>query len=550
MKTNDFPGGDAAAAVSADRDHDVPPPTGENHPLKPKRGPDKQPRKRHRTGQLTLKLKTEAATAPLAAPPPEADYLGDFATYRTGVAKVEDPGAFLQGVPHSIDELQWRRDALRLPGEAKQTRDAIVVVYRWLPSLSNKDASPMNEVAGIWHLRRALEDDGMLEAEVCLEMLMGSDHLRSPADSTTYFGCLTRSIARLRREIDAIGAAGDGGSGPAMLSDGAILTAYVLGISSAPLEEIASETGLFADSIFSFYDYRTCGRLKAFFESTHFAQVRRMALRSYDDGLYTDADATGKKRATRLPVLLSHLMLLYASYKLIPPGFAYPEDQLRDAARGFDAYPDNAATATDALLASELDFLHAVRCMRVICRRSEAGGGGEETLGAAGYTCMRTYVALVQHQLLSVRRADPRIEVYRLGALVFAYGVVGYVVAPQCLRLLVEHLVEALRAPRYTDHQPPTLLFWAAVLGAIASAPKPGAVLDRTDPATVHYLRKAYYLVGEVKRLAQVLGLRSWEEAEGVVKDFVWTGAVCNTGAMYIWDLAHTRSDRGRLIGL
>ncbi|KAK7910712.1 hypothetical protein PG985_013193 [Apiospora marii] len=473
MKANDFPGDDAAA----DRDHDVPPPDKRKPPLKPKRGPDKQPRKRHRTGQLTL-----------------------------------------------------------------------IVVYRWLPSLSNKDASPMDEVADTWHLRRALEDDGMLEAEVCLEMLMGSDHLRSPADSTTYFGCLTRSIARLRREIDAIGAAGDGGSGPAMLSDGAILTAYVLGISSAPLEEITSETGLFADSIFSFYDYRTCGRLKAFFESTHFAQVRRMALRSYDDGLYTDADATGKKRATRLPVLLSHLMLLYASYKLIPPGFAYPEDQLRDAARGFDAYPDNAATGTDALLAAEPDFLHAVRCMRVICRPSEAGE--EKTLGAAGYTCMRTYVALVQHQLLSVRRADPRIEVYRLGALVFAYGVVGYVVAPQCLRLLVEHLVEALRAPRYTEGQPPGLLFWAAVLGAVASAPKPGAVLDRTDPATVHYLRRSYYLVGEVKRLAQVLGLRSWEEAEGVLKEFVWTGAVCNTGAMYKWDLAQTRSERGRFISL
>ncbi|KAK8135515.1 hypothetical protein PG984_003455 [Apiospora sp. TS-2023a] len=531
-----------AVAVSADHDNSVPPLDERRQPLKPKRGPDKRPRKRHRTGQVTLKLlKYEADTTP---PPPPAslpegcEYLRDYETFRAGATKAEDPGALLLGVPKSIDELQWGSDALRIPGVRRVFH--MVVAYRWLPSLSDKGAAPGTEVAGIWHLRRALEDDTMLEAQVCMEMLIGSDHLRSQEDSATYLGCLTRSIARLRREISTIGSsAGSGGpgSGPVMLTEGALMTTYVLGISGAPPEDTTSEFGLFGGPIYFFYDYRTSSRLKAFFESTHFAQVRRMALRN-SDGL----DAGGKR--TRLPVLLSQMMLFYASYKPIPPDFAYPEAQIRDATRGFGSHLDGASTDTDALLlAAEPDLLHAVRCLRVVRRRSEAG---EETLGTVTEsTCVRTYVALAQHQLLSVRRADPRIEIYRLGALVFAYGAVGYVVAPQCLRLLVEHLVEALRAPRYTDGQPSTLLFWAAMLGAIASAPKPGAVLDRADPATVQYLRKFRYLVGELRRLAQVLGLRSWEEAEAVMEEFVWAGATCNTGAVYIWDMAHARSDLG-----
>ncbi|KAK8017377.1 hypothetical protein PG993_013703 [Apiospora rasikravindrae] len=420
----------------------------EQKPLKPKRGPDKKPRKRHRSGQLTL-----------------------------------------------------------------------IVIYKWVPSLSGKTVLPTDEMPGIWHLQRSLEDDAMLEADICHELLVGSDHTRSNEDYLAYLGCLTRSIKRLRREIRSIGS----GSGPVMLSDSALMTSYVLAISNTPVEEEPIRTGLFGDPILTFDEYRSSGRLKAFFESTHFAQVRSLTMQS--------------PKGMKVPDLLSHVLLLYASHQLIPPGYAFPADQLLTVAQGVQSCRRLVAAVADALLTvADADLLYAVHCMRVICRLSEAR---DDVLGAAKFACLRTYIGVMQHQLLNIRRADPAIEIFRLGALLFAYGAIAYVVAPDCLLLLAESLVDALNAPRYTEGQPPELLFWAAMLGAMASAPKPGVVIKPTDRVAVNGLRTSRYLITKVGSLARILCLKSWEEAKVILKDFIWAGHVCDKGAKYIWELAN-----------
>ncbi|KAK8066878.1 hypothetical protein PG997_013625 [Apiospora hydei] len=535
----------------------------EQRPLKPKRGPDKQPRNRHRTGQLTLSkyfifplarsidywfifffffskshqtsyeckstsltLKWEELIRTAAAPPPasiEDDSPPTIDSRRAWIAMIDVAGDIIKSVPRSLDELQCRSDALRVPAIRRLFH--MVVIYRWIPSLSGKTVLPADELVGVWHLQRSLEDDAMLEAEICSELHVGSDRLRSHEDHTAYLGCLTRSIARLRREIRAIGAgAGSGGSGgPAMLSDPALMTAYVLAMSGAHVKEEPVGTGLFGDPILLFDQSRSGGHLKAFFRSTHFAQVRSLAMR-------------GGAKGMKVPDLLAYILMLYASYQLIPPGFAFPEEQLLIVAQGVESCRDIVAKSTDVLLAADADFLYTVHCTRVLARLSEAR---DDVLGKAKYASLRTYVGVVQHQLLNIRRADPAIEIYMLGALLFAYGAIGYVIAPDCLQLLAENLVDALEAPRYTENQPPELLFWAAMLGAMGSAPKPGVVMKPVDRAAIDCLRTSKYLIAKVEALARILGLKTWEEVKVVLEDFVWAGHNCDKGAKYIWDLAN-----------
>ena len=54
-----------------------------------------------------------------------------------------------------------------------------------------------------------------------------------------------------------------------------------------------------------------------------------------------------------------------------------------------------------------------------------------------------------------MRRGDPAIEIYRLGAFLFAYGAFGFAVDEDFRRLLAGNLLDALWAPRYTEGQRP-----------------------------------------------------------------------------------------------
>ncbi|KAK8041471.1 hypothetical protein PG994_014478 [Apiospora phragmitis] len=58
----------------------------------------------------------------------------------------------------------------------------LIVIYKWVPSLSGKIMTPADEMPGVWHLQRSLEDDAMLEAAICHELLVGSDDTRSHED--------------------------------------------------------------------------------------------------------------------------------------------------------------------------------------------------------------------------------------------------------------------------------------------------------------------------------------------------------------------------------
>ncbi|KAK8041472.1 hypothetical protein PG994_014479 [Apiospora phragmitis] len=103
-----------------------------------------------------------------------------------------------------------------------------------------------------------------------------------------------------------------------MLSDASLVTAYVLALAGAPAAvaeevQLSSRTGLFGDPVLASDSYRSGGRFKAFFESTHFAQVRRLTQRRSTQGT-----------TTKVPEVLSHVLLLYASYQLLPPGYAFP----------------------------------------------------------------------------------------------------------------------------------------------------------------------------------------------------------------------------------
>ncbi|KAK8855125.1 hypothetical protein PGQ11_011037 [Apiospora arundinis] len=531
----------AAAAVAGGCDDDKVTP--DRKRVKPKRGRDKLPRKRERTGQLTLEFNKRPPKVPSTPPDSEpGDGSRRASEGSVAAARHED---LLAVVPKSIDELPQYSDALRNPGTRRLFH--MVVTHRWIPSLSGKPAVPMHELAGRWHMRHCYQDDAMLEADLCRELHTRSDHTRSHEDYTTFLAVLTRCIGRLRREIR------DVGEGSAkMISDSALVTAF--GLATPEVSE-AYKVGLFGEPIWPRHDYFD-GHLKAYFGSDHFTHIRNIAL-----DLARREKAKSKNPGAKLPtspfsIIFLKFMTMYASYYIMPPDFE-PFGPHLVIVQDLDARQDQVAIPTDDIWfppddsdqVGSVRLLHLFRCIRLVCRKVSQAKVERPRVdtGASLFVSVGSYLEVIQHRLLNLPRADPAIEIYRLGALVFAYGAIAFVKATDALLILVENLVVALKAPRYTDGQPPQLLFWAAMLGAIASAPQSGIVLDSADKVTMDCLRMARYLVGEVRRLARVLGLGSWEEAQVVLQGFVWAPSACDAGARTIWDVSQAESEQQQL---
>ncbi|KAK8101832.1 hypothetical protein PG999_012206 [Apiospora kogelbergensis] len=516
--------------------------TNKKRPPKPKRGRDKLPRKRERTGQLTLEFKKRPAKAPPTPPQSEPDDTENRCTSLVTVDAARDED-LLASVPRGLDELPLHSDSLRTPGTRRLFH--MVVTHRWIPSLSGKTVNPMYEAAGQWHMQRTYQDDAMLEADLCRALRTRSDHTRSPADYTAFLAVLTRCIGRLRREISAVG---EGRAGP-MLSDAALVTTFAL--STADYLETQS-VGLFGDALYPRHDYMD-GQLRSYFRSDHWPHIYALALdiARRAKGKGKGGDPGGNSVLSQCSIIFYHVMTMYASYNLIPHAFDLYGPYLMFA-QDLDAWQALSALPTDDTLLPPDDedvqgprLRHLYRCMRIVCHIVPQVTHVDEgaTEGAATFVSVACYLEVIQHRLLALPRADPAIEIYRLGALVYAFGVIAFVKADDTLLLLVENLTVALQASRYTEGQPPELLFWAAMLGAMATAPHPGSVVDGSDQVVVDCWRRMRYLVRELKRLARVLGLGSWEKAEAVLQCFIWTNSSCDAGAKCIWDVCQAESE-------
>jgi hypothetical protein len=127
---------------------------------------------------------------------------------------------------------------------------------------------------------------------------------------------------------------------------------------------------------------------------------------------------------------------------------------------------------------------------------------------------------IVQHRLLSLPDGRDDIEVVRLATLVFTYGVTYPLPRPEILHNICALLLEALHKPHCVAAHSDELLFWAAMMGALGV----GEAKDNGQDFII-YLR----------RVTTRLGLTRWEDAQPLLKKFVWLSAACDRGARLIW---------------
>ncbi|KAK7756541.1 hypothetical protein SLS62_001377 [Diatrype stigma] len=152
---------------------------------------------------------------------------------------------------------------------------------------------------------------------------------------------------------------------------------------------------------------------------------------------------------------------------------------------------------------------------------NEPQGADQKTLP---YRMLPTYREIVHHRLLSLPRGQPNTEICRLATLIFSYGVTLPLPNPRPIRSLVQQLKEALTTPSYAANQNSELMFWATMLGAMAS-------FNHTTEDDLHI-----FFLDRLRILATELAIFSWEEARALLDKFVWLSRACDDGARYVWE--------------
>ncbi|KAK8137076.1 hypothetical protein PG984_005016 [Apiospora sp. TS-2023a] len=160
-----------------------------------------------------------------------------------------------------------------------------------------------------------------------------------------------------------------------------------------------------------------------------------------------------------------------------------------------------------------MDLRHC--CVLIEAHLERTRSGLPSSLGSLGH-CRD----IVQNRLLSLPPSRGAVEIARLAALAFTYGVTYPLPRPSVNRrtctFLLRALAEAECSPELHDDE---FLLWAAMIGALGLGAAEGT------SGFVRYLRC----------IAERLGLMLWEDVKIICEKFIWLGPACNDGAALIW---------------
>jgi hypothetical protein len=168
------------------------------------------------------------------------------------------------------------------------------------------------------------------------------------------------------------------------------------------------------------------------------------------------------------------------------------------------------------------DFRDVLLDLRVVCRMINKFCEDSKDKFPE-YGKLVQYRDIVQHRILSLPRGDADTEICRLAVLVFAYGVIYPLPRRTILDRATAMLTEVLGNERCREKQDKALLFWATMLGAIASSS------DKGDTKLARFYR------GHLRALIQSLRLRNWEAAKMMLQQFIWLDIACDVGARAVW---------------
>jgi hypothetical protein len=135
---------------------------------------------------------------------------------------------------------------------------------------------------------------------------------------------------------------------------------------------------------------------------------------------------------------------------------------------------------------------------------------------------------IVQHRLLSLPRGRSDLEICRLAALIFGYGVIYTCPDPRPMRRLAGQLKNALMETQFTQDQDLEFLFWAAMIGGM------GAANGEPDDSPEEFF------INELRALSMELGIKNWKEAKALLERFIWLGKACDQGGELLWEMSET----------
>ncbi|ORY61792.1 uncharacterized protein BCR38DRAFT_441142 [Pseudomassariella vexata] len=167
------------------------------------------------------------------------------------------------------------------------------------------------------------------------------------------------------------------------------------------------------------------------------------------------------------------------------------------------------------------DFKEILLDLRLCCRLIEQRLHHPESTGLLLYSR-----DIVQHRLLSLPHERDAVEICRLAALVFTYGVTYPLPQPRPLRKATEMLSYALKRVRYTRVHATEFLLWAAVIGGIGA--------DSWD----HSGSMVANFTDKIREFRDALNVESWEDAKLVLDKFIWLDAACDEDGRLLWTWA------------
>ncbi|KAI0017882.1 hypothetical protein F4780DRAFT_781878 [Xylariomycetidae sp. FL0641] len=162
------------------------------------------------------------------------------------------------------------------------------------------------------------------------------------------------------------------------------------------------------------------------------------------------------------------------------------------------------------------DLQELIKSVRICCDLIETYCS--TPLGRRPTSILRQIIAIIQHGALSLPRG--RDELCRLTMLVFAYGVFFYALPDIPMTMLTKQLLAVIEQP-HSEHDQ-QLLFWAVMVGAIASAN------TDTEPS---------YL-GHIRLFSKEMQIFDWPTARTELEGFVWLDRACDRGAQLMWNKA------------
>lgn len=273
--------------------------------------------------------------------------------------------------------------------------------------------------------------------------------------------------------------------------------------------------------------------------------------------------ARGGISSLKTPGLAEHFQvidLLDASLRVVPPtlelcfSYRYILETEMATQRPPLGHADAFGPVDDHFKEIVLDLRHCCHMLDELCRSDTQtqnqiqtqSDATASTTASTNYTTalattsgrmLPTYREIVQHRLLNLPPGRPDTEVSRLALLIFSYGVTLPLPNMRPTRSLTRQLKETLETPFYTTTQSRELLFWATMVGAMASFTNS----NHNDGDSGYEVEVEEYLypffVDALRNLAVELNVGpSWDDVRGLLGNFAWLGRACDEGSRYVWD--------------